>query len=101
MTIGDRSRDESTGSTAEEHGRHRKTRGCRSGSEGERQRVDGSIDDAAVEAEEEAANGRDRAQCHDVSRAVGCGLERRRRAGGAQFAAGYVSLGSWYQFIHG
>jgi len=92
ITVGHGPRDEGTDRAADQHRRHGKARGRRPSAKGMRQRVDGPVDDAAVETEEEASDGGDRAQHDDVGRALRRRLSHRRRVRCIQDAVTNVSV---------
>src|SRR3989475_6298454 len=100
VTVGNRSRDEGADSTTKQHRGDSKAGGRRPRAEGVGQRVDRSIDDAAVKTEEKSAERSDGAQRDHVGRALRRALDRRR-AGGLQDAAGHVSVDASYRFVHG
>ena len=93
--------EEGADSATKQHRSNGKARGRRPGAEGVRQGVYGTVDDAAVETEEKAADGSYRAKHDDVDRGARRGVERRGSARGRRYAPGQVSFDSFYWFIHG
>ena len=100
INVGDGPCEEGADSATKQHRSNGKARGRRPGAEGVRQGVYGTVDNAAVETEEKAADRGHRAQHDYISRANWDGIERRGSACRRRYAPGQVSLDTFYWFIH-